>query len=233
VALPVVWLFYGAWRRRLTPELAFLATIILVMGVHSMLEYPLHYLFFLLPFAFVLGYADERQLRMPSGSMASLLIGFVAVGAAALTARMWVDYKSVERLYYISDDGARQATYQQYLASGQLLLIPYGTLAIASSAAITYGVAQIMTALEREAVHLYPGPATVQRYALALALQGKTDEAVTQVRRLHHQYWNDYAQQSTVLTGACAKHAQVLDAFCAQLRSEHLLAVPNSSADKN
>lgn len=224
VALPFVWMVYGAWKRRLTPELAFLVAIILVMGVHSMLEYPLHYLFFLLPFAFVLGYADERQLRMPSGSMVSLLVGFVAMSAAVLTARMWVDYKSVEQLYYIPD-GARQATYQRYQASGQLLLVPYGTLAIANSAAVTYSVAPIMSALEREAVQFYPGPGTVQRYALALALQGKTDEAVTQVRRLHHQYWTDYARQSTDLSGACAKRAQVLETFCAKLESEHLLIV--------
>ncbi|WP_296223842.1 PglL family O-oligosaccharyltransferase [Ralstonia sp. UBA689] len=232
VALPFVWLLYGAWRRPLTPELAFLATIILVMGVHSMLEYPLHYLFFLLPFAFALGYADERELRMPSGSMVSLLTGVVVVGTVVLTARMWVDYKSVERLYYIPD-GARQATYQRYQASGQLLLVPYGTLAIANSAAITYGVAPIMSALEREAVHFYPGSGTVQRYALALALQGKTDEAVTQVRRLHHQYWTNYATQSTDLTGACAQRADALEAFCARLRSERLLIVADPSVNKN
>jgi O-antigen ligase len=232
VALPFVWLLYGVWRRRLTPELAFLATIILVMGVHSMLEYPLHYLFFLLPFAFALGYADERQLRMPSGSMVSLLIGVIAIGAAALTVRIWVDYKLVERLYYIPD-GARQVTYQQYQASGQLLLVPYGTLAIANSAAITYGVAPIMAALEREAVHFYPGSGTVQRYALALALQGKTDEAVTQVRRLHHQYWNGYAQQSAELIRACSLHARVLEDFCARLQSENLLIVADPQTNKN
>lgn len=231
VVVPFAGLLLSLWRRRLTPGLAFLYTIILVMGVHSMLEYPLEYLFFLLPFAFALGYVDEGQLPRPSGSMSTLLIGLVVVGASALTARIWFDYKSVEQLYYIPD-GARQATYQRYQASGQLLLVPYGTLATANSAAITYEVAPIMAALEREAVQFYPGAGTVQRYAIALALQGKTDEAVTQVRRLHHQYWLDYARQSGEVTRACAPRVSELEAFCGRLRSEQLLGVTDSSVDK-
>lgn len=222
VALPFLWLLYGTLKRRMTQELAFFSAVVLILGIHSLLEYPLHYLFFLLPFAFALGYLDQCSLWRPSASMVSLLIGILAAGSTVLTARAWGDYQSVQRLYYIPD-GARQATYQRYQASGQLLLVPYGTLAIANSAAITYEVAPIMAALEREAVHFYPGSGTVQRYALALALQGKTQEAVMQVRRLQHQYWTDYARQSADLTGACDHHAQVLEAFCAQLQSEHLL----------
>ena len=222
VALPCLGLVLAVRKRPVTPELAFLYAVILVMATHSMLEYPLHYLYFLLPFAFALGYVDERILRFPSSSMALLLTGAVAVCCAVLTARMWSDYQSVEHLYYSPDDAA--AELQRYQRSGQLLLVPYGNLAIANNAAMTPEMAPVMAAIEHQAVQFYPGSGTVQRWAIALAFQGKTDEAITQVRRLHNQYWTDYADQSKLLTLVCTKKMEGLETFCARLKAENLLA---------
>lgn len=84
LALPILGFAWGIRKRRLTAELAFLLAIILVMGGHSMLEFPLHYLFFLLPLAFVLGYVDEGSLRAPSSSMAWALTALITAGAAVL-----------------------------------------------------------------------------------------------------------------------------------------------------
>ena len=225
IALPCFGLLLAVRKRSVTPELAFLYAVILVMAAHSMLEYPLHYLYFLLPFAFALGYVDERILRFPSSSMALLLTGAVAVCCAVLTARMWSDYQSVERLYYSPDDAA--AELQRYQRSGQLLLVPYGNLAIANNAAMTPEMAPVMAAIEHQAVQFYPGSGTVQRWAIALAFQGKTDEAITQVRRLHNQYWTDYADQSKLLTLVCTKKMEGLETFCARLKAENLLAGAN------
>jgi len=222
VALPLVGLIYGACKRRLTPALAFLYAVILVMAAHSMLEYPLHYLYFLLPFAFALGYVDERSVRAPSSSMSWVLMGVVTVCGAVLTIRLWIDYHSVERLYY-SPEGA-QAELQRYQKSGQLLLVPYANLALANNAAMTYETAPIMAAVEHQAVQFYPSAGPVQRWAIALAFQGKTDEAITQVRRLHNQYWTDYADQSKLLTLVCTKKMEGLGTFCTRLKAENLLA---------
>lgn len=222
VALPCLGLLLAARKRRVTSELAFLYAILLLIAVHSMVEYPLHYLFFLLPFAFVLGYVDERSLRFPSPSMAWVLTGVVAVSGAVLTGRMWIDYQSVERLYYSPEGGAVEL--QRYQRSGQLLLVPYANLAIANNAGMTREMAPVMAAIERQAVQFYPGSGTVQRWAIALAFQGKTDEAITQVRRLHNQYWTDYADQSKLLTLVCTKKMEGLETFCARLRAENLLA---------
>ena len=225
VALPCLGLLLAVRKRRVTPELAFLYAVILVMAAHSMLEYPLHYLYFLLPFAFALGYVDERILRFPSPSMAWVLTGVVVACGAMLTGRMWIDYQSVERLYY-SPDGAA-AELQRYQRGGQLLLVPYGNLAIANNAGMTREMAPVMAAIEHQAVQFYPGPGTVQRWAIALAFQGKTDEAITQVRRLQNQYWTDYADQSKLLTLVCTKKMEGLETLCARLKAENLLAGAN------
>ena len=86
-----------------------------------------------------------------------------------------------------------------------------------------------LVTLERQAVQFYPGPSTVQRYALALAYLGKTEEAVIQVRRLHSHYWTDYADQSWLLKQACGqKSGDALETFCVRLKSEKLLATADN-----
>ncbi|AXV82515.1 PglL family O-oligosaccharyltransferase [Ralstonia solanacearum] len=221
VMLPFLGLVLAAWKRQMTPALAFLSAVILVTVAHSMLEYPLHYLYFLLPFAFVLGYVDDRTLRVPSPSMAWVLIAIVAVCGAVLTGRMWIDYRSVERLYY-SPDGP-MVELERYQRSGQLLLVPYANLSIANNAAMTVETAPIMAAIEHQAVQFYPSAGTVQRWAIALAFQGKTDEAITQVRRLHNQYWINYAGDSKLLTQVCIRKMERLATFCARLKAENLV----------
>ncbi len=221
VALPFFALLLAACKRRVTPELAFLYAIILVTAAHSMLEYPLHYLYFLLPFAFALGYVDERQLRFPSPNMTWMLVGVFTVCSVVLTGRMWIDYRSVEQLFYSLDDMA--TALPRYQQSGELLLVPYGNLSIANNAAVTREMAPLLAAIEHQAVRFYPGPGPVQHWAMTLAFQGKTEEAVTQVRRLHDQYWAEYPQQSRSLTSACAKEVEGLEAFCSRLKAEKLL----------
>lgn len=88
---------------------------------------------------------------------------------------------------------------------------------------MTAETAPIMAAVEHQAVQFYPGSGTVQRWAIALAFQGKTDEALTQVRRLHNQYWIDYAGDSKLLTLVCTKKLDGLATFCARLKAENLV----------
>lgn len=221
-AAPFLGLTRLIWGQLKSPGGAFLWTIIAVMGIHSMLEFPLHYLYFLLPFAFALGNLDARVLRYPSASMVWVLTAAVSVCTAVLLPTLWHDYRRVERLYY-SSNGTRAAEMKSYSVNPSVLLTPYATLAIAIDSRITKEMAPLQAALERQAAQFYPGAGPVQLYALALALQGKTDEAVVQVRRLRNQYWTSYGAQSNVLTESCAKHKDDLKDFCDRLKAENLL----------
>lgn len=232
VALPFASLAWSMRRRRMTPELAFLFAIILVMGGHSMLEFPLHYLFFLLPFAFALGYADDRALAAPSGSMAWTLTALLSVGATALMSHLWRDYRAVERLHYATNGPEKAwATYRQQ--QGQTLLLPYEHLAIALNLKVSPEMASSLAKMELQAVQFYPGGASVQRYSLGLAYLGKTDEAVTQIRRLHDEYWSqaDYVPQIGLITEICGQKKDVLKAFCTRLKSEKLLIEDGSEPE--
>ena len=221
VVLPCVGLLVASWKRRLTPEHAFFYAVILILGAHSMLEYPLHYVYFLFPFAFALGWVDERTLRKPSPKMVwTLTTTFIACGAALLL-QLWPDYRISEGLYYSL--GNSQEALKAYEKNRLTLLTPYATLAVAMNTGVSADMAPVIAAIERQAVQFYPGPGTVQRYAVALAFQGKTDDAVTQMRRLRHQYWESYAAQSTFVQSRCSGKPEGLALFCSRLVAEGLL----------
>ncbi|PLC44062.1 polymerase [Ralstonia pickettii] len=222
VFVPLAFWALGLRKRLCNPDAAFFFTLVAVMLVHSLLEYPLHYVFFLFPFAFVLGYLDGKVLRFPSSGMTWVLSVAIVVCGMALVLRLWPDYKGVERLYFTQDGVPKELA--RYQSSGQALLVPYATLVIAMNASVNPEMAPVMATLERQAAQFYPGPAPVQRWAIALAFQGKTDEAITQVRRLHNQYWTDYANESKLLTVVCTEKMEGLETFCARLKAEHLLA---------
>ena len=225
LVIPFAGFLYRVVKRQNTPERAFFLAIILILAAHSMLEYPLHYLFFLLPFAFALGYVDESPLRYPSVRMVSLLTGIFGVGVAALMVPLWGDYHAVERLSYNVD---REKSADVYRARGGNIYAPYGQLAIASNWIVIKPMAHSLAELELQVIQFYPGAAPIQRYALSLAYLGKTDEAVTQVRRLHLQYVEDYPKWSAYLTESCAKNPPDLKVFCDRIRAEGLLVEKKS-----
>ena len=221
VLIPLAWWAFGLLKRLRSPDVAFLCAVVAVMVVHSLLEYPLHYVFFLFPFAFVLGVLDSKTLRFPSPPIAWVFSGVIVVLGGVLLVRLWADYRSVERLYFVPSARSASAGYP---GGGPMLLTPYATLVVAMNASVNEQTAPLLVKLERQAVQFYPASATIQRYALALAFEGKNEEAVTQVRRLHSHYWTDFAAQSLLLSQTCQRNFGNLKTFCSRLKSEKLLA---------
>lgn len=228
VALPAFSFAWDLRKQPMRPARAFLLSVVLVLGAHSMLEYPLHYLFFLLPLAFSLGYLDVCVLHFPSGRVMWASAGVASLCAIALLVQLWGNYASAERLQY--GFASQPAQHREHRLT---LLLPYENLATASQWSISPATAESLATLELKAVQFYPGPSTIQRYALALAYLGKTEDAVVQVRRLHSHYWTDYANQSWLLTQACRQaHGDALESFCVRLKSDKLLAAAgNLSGD--
>ncbi len=233
IALPMLGFLWGLRKRRMTPSLAFLLSIIAVMVAHSMLEYPLHYLFFLLPLAFALGYADERNLQVPSNGLAFVSTAAISIGGIALMASLWGDYKAVERLHYAPEGGQKEIA--RYSGHGPTLLLPYENLAFAIQWNVTQEMASSLQKLEFHAMQFYPGSLTVQRYVLALAYLGRTDEAMVYARRMRNSYPYGYAGQTWIFTQACEKQGnERLKTLCARLKSEELLVSPvKPSEDKS
>ena len=94
----VLWIA-GLVRQARTPSHWWIWAIVLVLGVHSMLEYPLWYAFFLGIAAVVLGLGEPRALplRLGQGGRAGrlLLVGLLALGWL-VTGQLFGDYLVLE-----------------------------------------------------------------------------------------------------------------------------------------
>lgn len=169
-----------------------------MLGAHSMLEYPLHYLYFFLPFCFLLAWLEPTGIggRWPRSATTLVCVVFVAVSAAVLTT-LWQDYKRVEAREYASEE-RRDALplprywFRQHAASD-----------IAEHMTITPGSAASLLPAHVDALHLLPTPNLIRRTAWLLALTGEQARARLWMERLRYYYQGDEAAQIAALSRDC------------------------------
>ncbi len=144
-------------RKQTVLVLAWLA----MLCAHSMLEYPLHYLYFFLPFCFMLGWLEPSgfgRWRVPMPVARGLAIAFVVVAAAVL-ATMWQDYRRAEAREYASSEG------RNALPMPRFWFRQHAQADAAGQATITPANAAELLPAHIAAVHLLPTPTMIARTA--------------------------------------------------------------------
>ncbi|MBC6904437.1 hypothetical protein DWB84_03015 [Saccharophagus sp. K07] len=169
----------------------FLLAIIAVVLIHSMLEYPIEYAYFLLPVAFVLGLADRNKVKLAeiavgrffySGTLLVLMI----VGAGVI----WREYRVLEE--------------DHRLMRGQNFGLPIdGKINLSQSVAVIDGEREYIQFARKKAhadmsetdllwmkmvVYRYPFPVLIYRYSVALALNNREAEGYLELQKIKHLY---------------------------------------------
>jgi hypothetical protein len=171
---------WQAWKRSAAHvDLRAAFMMVLLMGVHSQLEYPLWYAYFLLPTAWAWGMclgAGDAATR-PAGASPALRIGGALMVAAALLAV--IDYRRVVLIYA---PGSNDAPLAERVANGQRsLLFPHHADYAAATMAEHPGTQ--MAALQR-ASHYLLDTRLMTAWAVAYAEQGDLDRARHLAERL-------------------------------------------------
>ncbi|MFS8935181.1 PglL family O-oligosaccharyltransferase [Cupriavidus taiwanensis] len=195
-------------RRQTVLVLTWLA----MLCAHSMLEYPLHYLYFFLPFCFMLGWLEPSgfgRWRVPLPVARGLALAFVAVAAVVL-GTMWQDYRRAEAREYASSEG------RQALPMPRFWFRQHAQADAAGQAAITPENAASLLPAHVAAVHLLPTPTMIARTAWLLALTGDAAQGRQWMERLRWYYLGDEAAQYATIAQACrgVKADQRPQAFC-------------------
>ncbi|KQV96289.1 PglL family O-oligosaccharyltransferase [Pelomonas sp. Root1237] len=122
VLLLLAWALWKAWRSPSekaedTPLRRMALMIVLTIALHSLVEYPLWYAYFLLPACFALGLALPAEApAKPAGATPWRMIGGLLIAGSAFA--VW-DYQRVVAIYMPSEDamplGARIADGQRSL----------------------------------------------------------------------------------------------------------------------
>lgn len=207
-----LWRAASAERPQTVVILAWLAMV----GAHSMLEYPLHYLYFVLPFCFLLGWLEPSgfgSLRLPRVAAMLAGAGFLAV-SAVLLATLWQDYRRIEAREYATDERRDslpmpRVWFRQHAASEAIERVE-----------ITPDNAADLLPKHIAALHLLPTPNLIGRTAWLLALTGEPERARLWMERLRYYYQGDEAAQFNTLDHACDDVAAARRPrdFCAWVR---------------
>lgn len=167
-----------------------LALIAAVLFVHSLLEYPLAYTFFLLPLGLAVGALGERvSLRtlFSTPPVVVVVLLAAAVAGALVTVR---DYLKVEQSY-------RDLLYEKARLIGSydreppdvLVLTSLRDLIVFSRLEPSTGLPQAELKWMADVVLMHPGPHGMAKVAAALALNGRTGDAQQWVDRLCRIYF--------------------------------------------
>lgn len=189
VLVTSVWL----WRRlRSTRQLApwYCLALILPVAVHSMLEFPFAYAYFLVPVMLAVGALEGAMGAKPAfrlGVKPALAMLFITTGVMAWSV---VEYIAIEEDFRIVrfealSLGTTPASYQR---PHVVLLTQLDALLHGGRIVPKPGMSADEVELARKVALRFPWPATQNRYAQSLALNGKPDEAIRQLlvmRALH------------------------------------------------
>jgi hypothetical protein len=161
-----------------------------VMGIHSLLEYPLWYSYFLGMAAFLLGFG-ARRFVVPRLTVAVRLVAGLALFAGWFNlAAALPPYREFERLVFMP--AAREAAQSQDEASfaravvglyREPFLVPYVEAAIATGATVNEDRVRDKLDVTARAVRFAPTPFLSYRYAMLLALAGQFEAALAQFKR--------------------------------------------------
>ncbi len=196
-AVAVVCLWARPWRET-EPVRQLAWGVLAIIGLHSMLEYPLWYGPFqvvaLLSVAILVGprrdaYGDGRT--WPAGS-AALVAGAAILGACGLAA--W-DYHRVSQLY--KPGAQRAAAYRddtQAKVSHSLMFSGPLDFARLTTTGLTRDNAAYMNVLARNLLHYSPEPRVIEVLIESAVMLGQDDEAAFHMKRYRSAYPDDYAR---------------------------------------
>lgn len=95
----VVWLFRRMLTLSVVPESVFPLAVVLALGVHAMLELPHHFLYFIVPAGFCIGWLCNVDARQPVWTLPRWAWGVAGAAVVAVTTPIAMDYFPYQERY--------------------------------------------------------------------------------------------------------------------------------------
>ncbi len=155
-----------------------------VVGIHAMVELPLHYAYFLLPSALVVGVLNVRSGIVAVGQSGRWIVALFWLVAAVLYAGIVRDYFRVERSYQaLRFEKARVGTLQIGTPPKVLLLTQLRDQIRFARYDFQPGMSDEDLQWAMDVANSYPGGANIYKVASALALNDRPQEAAQWLRK--------------------------------------------------
>lgn len=227
--------FFGAlalWLRQAvqaprTPEHWWGYAVLAVLGIHSLLEYPLWYAYFVGIAAVTLGVFDATTYRLALRSGARMLFAAIWLLGVFSLLQMQQGYQRLETLLAMRPSAPTDvryvATVWQGLESirGPGLLRPYAELFMTSLLDSVQLPQPMRFALNDAALHFIPTSQVAYRQAWLLAWSGREEEARRQIACAIWAYPYDYPAAAAMLEALAAKEPGRFAALQTYARQVH------------
>jgi O-antigen ligase len=210
-----------------TPARIFALSLLGVLMMHALVEYPQQYMFYLMPAMLIFGLLETRPLRWVSRSFSyGLYVVLVVLGLASLYPILR-DYNRSEVLYY----GSQPA--EQYRADPSFLFGAWGEYGAATLLPMNSQDLATKLVMHRQALALLPGETVLRRYAVLQALAGQSQDALDTIARLKifSTELHDWPQQLADVYQLLDDQGQPLAGFKAELMKMYGVPAPSATDD--
>ena len=178
VSAGLLWWLWQKLRTVSSAENVVLLLFVIAVSVHSMLELPLHHAYFLIPAGMVMGAMDARAEYRPIAFVNRQAIKILWLAAALLLALIVRDYTRVEPTFQnLRFEWARIQNTPPTVPPDVLLLTQWSDFVSFATLEPKEGTQQAELQWMRNVAGLSPSAGLVQKLAIALALNGRPQEA--------------------------------------------------------
>ena len=209
-------------------------TVLLVLGIHSMLEYPLWYAYFMGIAAILLGMLDSSTYRLELRALGRLSVAAILLLGIVSLVQFQHGYQLLERTLSSRPKSAGDTDFSQRMRAqlldvhGTPLLQPYAELFMNTWIEVSADELDNKLALNERAMNFVPISTVVYRRAWLLAQADKQDEARLQIERAIWSYAADFPLREKELIALAQKdpeHFTALLEFAIKKNKEYLSAV--------
>jgi hypothetical protein len=175
----VFWWLLKRARNTSTIEQSHYLVFLLLLGIHALLELPLQYAYFLLPFGLIAGSLDVGKERTPATRIHDRILAFALVSVAATVLYMTVvDYLKIEtRNYGLRFEVNGIPTSIPRTPPEVRVLDQFNEFFVLVRNQPSSGVAQAEINRMRDSVNVAPSALTMYNLAANLALNGSPQES--------------------------------------------------------
>jgi O-antigen ligase len=177
-------LLHAMRRQEPSTHLWWLCAVIVILGIHSMLEYPLWYAYFLGIAAVALGVSETAALQVGDRSRGRLLLVPMLLLGCMAAANVYQDYRTLQSLHRVQTHPSGAAAQSGESTAAVLLELqqhslfaPFVELALSRLMVLNREQIDDKLAFNGLVMRFAPSADVVYRQALLLALKGEQEAA--------------------------------------------------------
>jgi hypothetical protein len=149
-------------------------SLVAIISLHSLLEYPLWYAYFLGPFALFVGAADNSVWHVRPIYSSRIIVVALCIGIVWTLASVYYDYRRVERLGYVIESGSLKTDVRRSAVSvaRSSLFTHVVELGLSRTISVDRNELDAKIELNGRVLRTYPDADVVYRQSALLALAG-------------------------------------------------------------